>query len=1156
MIAALDHDDKIACDKGVKSNFVNKNIIKKVYISTSNKEDANNVDQQRADKLSSNNNKEIDFLGTEDQISFSKNTSFKHKLEDNNKQNKRIETIITGSATLDTINSFESGISESFLYQYNILENNNYIYNNNSMNGLPEILTQLSDISSDLNIDLYSKFHSICKNEIESIYNYQNDSNISRETIRNCCEALLTPLRLYRFLLGYSFKIDYATDAFSKHINWRKEYNMDSVIRPYVITNMIPNNNIEMAPLHNIIVKYYPCNLLLRENDLKKTPLFDLFGNVICIERFGLLDETRLLGAVKVEELLLWYAYHMEYRCILLDKLSYENKNLVRATCIVDLYGLSISQVHSSHMISILRRMIQLTSDNYPEGMSYVIFVNAPRFFSVVWNSFKVLLAARTVEKIIVLDDDYKDKLFSIIKPDNVPIFLGGLSTDEYASVPNSGTLLLDSFGLGDDRQTLYIKRMKKEKIIIPVKKPFTLVCWTWGVLDGDIGFSVKLYTIEQTNKYKSSSFQRKKKEKDDHNIDNYTNNNIKVDNDSNNKKSMDNLKKHNIINNSDSIILSSNLDKKEETLKDLSQPHSSLYSINDSIVDYRNKVNNNLDTMTIDSEDGNTDKINTKEDISSIEIHIFPSNGMNKKSPKNNHRKFNAGNLTNDINKLSLPLLNIGGLQTSGSMSAFHEITIVPFGRYDSSKAQSGSYLVDIPGYLILQWDNSWSIFSGKTVHFVVKTNQSFNDEYDAVEKLDKLDSEVCSPNIKDDILCNPIITLQNISEIPEQNQNSKAKFTETPLVYSLTNSIKKLPSNRKSLSATLKDTNDIEVSKRIDSPIISENTCKIIDYTYTNSSKPCRITPFQSHELLFPTENLKINIKNNRSRSLDANIYEVPSNLGLNEISKVSINNEISQDQYKDTEYFTRGHNFADKFQKRTQSMESECKTTSSFATAISVLDDLPIDNIETSISNKLVCDPVIKNKNTILKLNNCTNKINDNFHHVDFEDIQKNEINENQKFHSIYPDSCSISVETCLYICDPTFENKESPFEVHFSKAGNYDLEKISHDSLLKNLSSIGFTTSPSSSSAMSSPINGWGNSGILCNMLHGRISMLRSTCSELINSNTVPPLTLSSKSQSIFRFPLSFSSTAKNFKSIAYKIKRKLRKYKAKESNLEC
>ncbi|OII76456.1 CRAL TRIO domain-containing protein [Cryptosporidium andersoni] len=1140
MIAALDHDDKIDCDKGIKSNFVNNNHTKEVYISTSSKEDTNNVDQQKIDKLLSNNNKEIDLLGTKDQINFSKNTSFKPKLEDNNKQNKRIETIITGSATLDTINSFESGISESLLYQYSTLENsNNHMYSNNSMNILPKILTQLSDISSDLNIDLYKKFYSICRHEIESIYNYQNDSNISRETIRNCCEALLSPLRLYRFLLGYGFKIDYATDAFSKHINWRKEYNLDSVIRPYVITNMVPNNNIEMAPLHNIIVKYYPCNLLLRENDSKKTPLFDLFGNIICIERFGLLDETRLLGAVKVEELLLWYAYHMEYRCILLDKLSYENKNLVRATCIVDLYGLSISQVHSSHMISILRRMIQLTSDNYPEGMSYVIFVNAPRFFSVVWNSFKVLLAARTVEKIIVLDDDYKDKLFSIIKPDNVPIFLGGLSTDEYASVPNSGTLLLDSFGLGDDRQTLYIKRMKKEKMVIPIKKPFTLVCWTWGVLDGDIGFSVKFYTIEQTNKSKLSSYQRKKKEKDDHNIDNHINNNIKVDHDSNNKKSIENLKKH-IINNSD-LMTSSSLDKKEETLKDLSQPHSSLYPISDSTIDYQNKLNSNLDTITMDSEDGNIDKISAKEDISSIGIHIFPSNGINKKSPKSNHKKSNASNLTNDINKLSLPLFNIGGLQTSGSMSAFHEITIVPFGRYDSSKAQSGSYLVDIPGYLILQWDNSWSIFSGKTVHFVVKTNQSFNDECDAIEKLDKLDSEVCSPNIKDEILCNPIITLQNnISEVPEQN--SKNKFTEAP-IYPSTNSIKKLPSNIKSPSTTLKDINDIEVSKRIDSPIISENTCKIVDHTYTNSSKSCRITHFQSHELLFPTKNSRINIKNNRSKSLDANICEVHSNLDLN---------EISRDEYKDIEYFTRGRNCTDKFQKRTQSVESECKTTSSFATAISVLDDLSIDNIEISIPNKSVYNPVIKSEDTILKLNNCTNKISDNFHSEYFEDIQEDEINKKKKSHYIYPDSCNISVETCLYICDPTFENKESPFEVHFSKAGGYDLEKISHDSLLKNLSSIGFITSSSSSSAMSSPINGWGNSGILCNMLHGRINMLKSTCSELINSNTVLPLKLNSKSQTISRFPLSFSNTAKNFKSIAHKIKRKLRKYKAKES----
>ncbi|KAK6591148.1 hypothetical protein RS030_101607 [Cryptosporidium xiaoi] len=459
----------------------------------------------------------------------------------------------------------------------------------------------------------YEKFKELCKNVISEIYEGNNvgvDNISSRATankavIDNCCKVMLTPLRLLRFLVGFNFNTENAFTAFSKHIKWRKEFNIDTVIRPFVITNMLPNNNIEMAPLHSTITRYYPCNLLLRESIGEKKPLRDKYGNIICIERFGLLDDTRLLGAVKVDELLLWYSYHMEYRSILLDKLSFESKCLIRATCIMDLYGLTVSQVHSSHIITILRRMIQLASDNYPEGMSYVIFVNAPKFFSIVWNSFKSLLAARTVEKILVLDEDYREKLLGIISLNNLPQFLGGLATEQYSTVPNTGTLLLDCFGLGDDRQTLHIKRMKKEKITISIIKPNTLVYWTWGVLEGEIGFGVK-YLIDDIHYLNDS---------------------------------------------------------------------------NESGVIYQN---NNI---------SHTNKSNQADNL----------------------------NISNNV--------GLSSIQTKNQ----HEVTVVSSSKFDSTKAHGGSYYASVPGCLMLQWDNSWSLFSGKTIHFVIKT---INSEKENSEK------------------------------------------------------------------------------------------------------------------------------------------------------------------------------------------------------------------------------------------------------------------------------------------------------------------------------------------------------------------------------------------------------------------------------------
>ncbi|KAH8741139.1 hypothetical protein FG386_001266 [Cryptosporidium ryanae] len=505
-----------------------------------------------------------------------------------------------------------------------------------------ELFSSLNNKPQNWDLIQYEKFKELCKNVINEIYKEKNTENdyislkddANKGVIDNCCKVMLTPLRLLRFLVGFNFNTGNAFTAFSKHIKWRKEFNIDTVVRPFVITNMLPNNNIEMAPLHNTITRYYPCNLLLRESTGEKKPLKDRSGNIICIERFGLLDETRLLGAVKVDELLLWYSYHMEYRSILLDKLSLESKSFVRATCIMDLYGLTVSQVHSSHIITILRRMIQLASDNYPEGMSYVIFVNAPKFFSIVWNSFKSLLAARTVEKILVLDEDYKERLFSIVSINNLPQFLGGLTTEQYSTVPNTGTLLLDCFGLGDDRQTLHIKRMKKERIAISIIKPNTFVYWTWGVLEGEIGFGAK-YLIDDMNY--------------------------------------------------------------------LSNSNASSVTYQNSNVSYINKfyTTDNLDIIS-------SDKICLKDTNNSI---------LQSSIQTKNH----------DVQ---------------------HEITIVSSSKFDSTKAYSGSYYASVPGYLILQWDNSWSLFSGKTIHFVVKTT---NSKQESIKKNKSVDSYTDDNNNND---------------------------------------------------------------------------------------------------------------------------------------------------------------------------------------------------------------------------------------------------------------------------------------------------------------------------------------------------------------------------------------------------------------------
>ncbi|KAH8583227.1 CRAL TRIO domain-containing [Cryptosporidium sp. chipmunk genotype I] len=722
-----------------------------------------------------------------------------------------------------------------------LLENQNL--NSNSHSEYPEIFEQLSNTPLNWDLKIYEHFLNLSKDCIREVYNH-TEIQAPNETVENCFKAMLSPLRLLRFLIGFNFNITNAFNAFNKHIKWRKEFNMDNVVRPYVITNMVPNNNIEMAPLHNIITRYYPCNLLLRESTHEKTPLKDFYGNIICIERFGLLDETRLLGAVKVEELLLWYSYHMEYRSILLDKLSYEAKSLVRATCIIDLFGLSLSQVHSSHMITILRRMIQLASDNYPEGMSYVVFVNSPKFFSIVWNSFKSLLAARTVEKILVLDEDYKTKLINIVPISNLPQFLGGLTTDQFSTVPNTGTLLLDCFGLGDDRQTLHIKRMKKEKVSISISKPNTKVFWTWGVLDGEISFSAKYFT--------------------------------------------------------DKILSSLNHDKIK----------------NDFYHSDTDKLFNSNNTFLSDNYDNYSDfKINISSNSNDINYHS--NTNTNRKSSKN-LKKLSNNNIS-----------PIPSMQTLMNQ----EITLVPMSKFDSTKAYGGSYFSESPGYLVLQWDNSWSLFSGKTVHFVIKTsNKALHEDHNDNVSANNDNNDNDNDNINNgdnNNINNSDPNINNLSDISNLVSHNVA----------LTNITKKRPSkSHKSVEKKrVNSKRSSKMSNKSMSIAIMDNHLSIPNMSLNKN--------YNSHSLLKSIKKGKRDYKyeeNNTVNYPEERLNKVFNENDRNAIS--SIINDMSQ-VYDSSINYENDSN-------------SECQTNSSFVTAYSKIDEI-LDLFEY-------------NKNSLLNLN----------------------------------------------------------------------------------------------------------------------------------------------------------------------------------------
>ncbi|KAL8450742.1 hypothetical protein Emed_002380 [Eimeria media] len=179
--------------------------------------------------------------------------------------------------------------------------------------------------------------------------------------------------RLLRFLQGFDFDVNAATEAYRRHMKWRADMGLDAHRRRVVVESMLLPMRPEAAPRHLEVSRFFPTNPVLRlegkgvidgealaaaaatanvrgdpnsllkamSNEALDQVLLDKHGNIISIERPGRLDASGLLGAVTEEDLLLWHSFVLDFRCMLLDVLSRKFNRMVRMTSIVDLQGLS-----------------------------------------------------------------------------------------------------------------------------------------------------------------------------------------------------------------------------------------------------------------------------------------------------------------------------------------------------------------------------------------------------------------------------------------------------------------------------------------------------------------------------------------------------------------------------------------------------------------------------------------------------------------------------------------------------------------------------------------------------------------------------------------------------------------------------------------------
>jgi hypothetical protein len=169
-------------------------------------------------------------------------------------------------------------------------------------------------------------------------------------------------------------------------------------------------------PNHDSIMQAYPAAIHFSDTADDRP---------VHIDQIGRLNPKKLLSSVTVEDIVLHQLYVVEYNAALLDRLSQEQGAMVRLVSIFDLSGLGVSVLHKG-MMDVIKRMLKVTQDYYPETMDQCFVINAPTVFSACWAVVKPLLAERTVKKVKILGKDYAPNLTSELGSHCIPSLYGG----------------------------------------------------------------------------------------------------------------------------------------------------------------------------------------------------------------------------------------------------------------------------------------------------------------------------------------------------------------------------------------------------------------------------------------------------------------------------------------------------------------------------------------------------------------------------------------------------------------------------------------------------------------------------------------------------------------------------------------------------------
>ncbi|KAK8401214.1 hypothetical protein O3P69_002767 [Scylla paramamosain] len=287
---------------------------------------------------------------------------------------------------------------------------------------------------------------------------------------------------LLRFLRARDFNIEKAREMLSHSLIWRKKNQVDKMMNEYQVPS--------------VIQEYFPGGW--HHHDKECRPLYLL--------RLGQMDVKGLVKSVGEEGLLKHTLHICEEGLRLTEEatLTY-GRPITTWTLLVDLEGLNMRHLWRPGIRTLLK-IIEIVEANYPETMSCVLIIRAPRVFPILWTLVSTFIDETTRSKFLFYGgNDYQGPggLIDYMPKENIPHILGGeckTVVHEAGLVPKSMYLPGEEMDAARQHlpmsdQSIYrsvsLGRGQVHEMVLLIEEAGSVICWDFDVMKNDVSFSV-----------------------------------------------------------------------------------------------------------------------------------------------------------------------------------------------------------------------------------------------------------------------------------------------------------------------------------------------------------------------------------------------------------------------------------------------------------------------------------------------------------------------------------------------------------------------------------------------------------------------------------------------------------------------------------------